>query len=143
MHVTRFFTTADGGSAFDDLDVPLTTVTTDAWGNELRFSEAFASAAVRVYEAPVGTFQDWHNAPTRQLCIMLEGVWEIGTTNGEKRRWRSGEVFMPDTVEGKGHTSEVLEGPVRMVFIPVPPHVDIRAWGTDEGDSPKQEKVHG
>ncbi len=102
---------------------------TDAWGNELRFSEAFASPAVRVYEAQPGMFQDWHNAPTRQLCIMLTGVWQIGTTDGETRRWGPGEAFMPDTVQGKGHTSEVLKGPVRMVFIPVPPEVDIKPWG--------------
>lgn len=129
MHVTRFYTTPDGGSAFEEFDLPLTTMTTDAWDNDLRFSDAFASPAVRVYEAPSETFQDWHNAPTRQLCIMLSGVWEIGTTDGEKRRWGPGEVFMPDTVEGRGHTSEVLQGPVRMVFIPVPAEVDIRAWG--------------
>ena len=74
-------------------------------------------------------FQDWHNAPTRQLCIMLTGVWQIGTTDGETRLWGPGEAFMPDTVQGKGHTSEVLKGPVRMVFIPVPPEVDIKPWG--------------
>ncbi len=129
MHVTRFYTTTDGGSAFDEFDVPLDEGRQDAWGNKLRFSEPFTSPAVRVYEAPAGTFQDWHNAPTRQLCIMLSGVWEIGTTDGKKRRWGRGEVFMPDTVEGRGHTSEVLEGPVRMVFIPVPADVDITAWG--------------
>ncbi len=129
MHVTRFYTTADGGSTFDEFDIPLDRSTTDAWGNELRFSEAFASPTVRVYEAPPRMFQDWHNAPTRQLCIMLTGVWQIGTTDGEKRRWGPGEVFMPDTVEGRGHTSEVLEGPVKMIFVPVPPEVDIKAWG--------------
>jgi hypothetical protein len=59
---------------------------------------------------------------------MLSGVWEIGTTDGQKRRWGPGEVFMPDTVEGRGHTSQVLKGPVRMIFIPVPAEVDITAW---------------
>lgn len=130
MHVTRFYTTADGGSAFDEFDLPLESSRTDAWGNELRFSEPFASPAVRVFQAPVGTFQDWHNAPTRQLCLVLQGVWEIGTTDGEKRRWGPGEVFMPDTVEGRGHTSEVIgEAAVMIVFVPVPPEVDVAAWG--------------
>ena len=86
MKVTRFFTTEDGGSAFDELDIPVVISTTDAWANELQFSEAFASPNVRIFEAPVDAFQDWHNAPTRQLCIMLEGIWEIGTTDGDKRR---------------------------------------------------------
>ncbi|SVC26568.1 uncharacterized protein METZ01_LOCUS279422, partial [marine metagenome] len=101
------------------------------WANELQFSEAFASPNVRIFEAPVDAFQDWHNAPTRQLCIMLEGIWEIGTTDGDKRRWGPGEVFMPDTVAGQGHTSRVVEGPVRMVFVPVPSEVDITSWHMD------------
>ena len=62
---------------------------------------------------------------------MLEGIWEIGTTDGDKRRWGPGEVFMPDTVAGQGHTSRVVEGPVRMVFVPVPAEVDIASWHMD------------
>jgi|TARA_Y100000310_G_scaffold345489_1_gene465569 hypothetical protein len=120
MHVTRFYTTGDGGSAFDEFDFPITTESTDAWGNKLRFSEAFACAQVRVYVAPSGAYQSWHNAPARQLCVMMQGIWEVGTTDGETRRWGAGEVFMPDTVEGRGHTSRVIEGPVQMFFLPLP-----------------------
>ena len=70
--------------------------------------------------APEGVYQSWHNAPTRQFCVMMRGIWEVGTTDGETRRWRAGEVFMPDTVEGRGHTSRVVEGPVEMFFLPLP-----------------------
>lgn len=136
MRVTRFHTTPDGGSAFDDLVVPLDHEVTDAFDNPLRFSLTFPSAAVRIFEAPVGMFQGWHNAPTRQICIMLEGIWEIGTTDGEKRRWGPGEAFLPDTVEGQGHTSEVIEGPVRMVFIPLPDELDISSWSLDPPPRP-------
>lgn len=83
VRVTRFYTTPEGGSAFDDVDIPVSLVSPDAWGNELRMSESFVSPAVRVFEAPVGAFQDWHNAPRRQLCIMMQGIWEIGTTDGQ------------------------------------------------------------
>ncbi|HJN49640.1 MAG: hypothetical protein QGI68_08715 [Pseudomonadales bacterium] len=120
MQVTRFYTTDDGGSAFDEFVFPITEEVTDAWGNALRFSKSFPCASVRVYEAPVGAFQDWHNAPARQLCVMMQGIWEVGTTDAETRHWGPGEVFMPDTVEGKGHTSRVIEGPVSMFFIPLP-----------------------
>ncbi len=122
MHVTRFYTTEDGGSAFDEFEFPITREVADAWGNTLRFSDTFACEQVRVYEAPAGTYQGWHNAPARQLCVMMQGVWEVGTTDGETRRWGPGEVFMPDTVEGKGHTSRVIEGPVQMFFLPLPDH---------------------
>ena len=132
MRVTRFYTTADGGSAFDELEIPFADPSTDAWGNALRFSVAFACPAVRVFEIAAGAFQDWHNAPRRQLCIMLQGVWEIGTTDGQKRRWGAGELFLPDDVDGKGHTSEVIEGPVRMVFVPLPDDLDIDAWRVEQ-----------
>ena len=59
---------------------------------------------------------------------MMQGIWEIGTTDGQKRRWGPGESFLPDDVDGKGHTSEVIEGPVRMVFIPLPVDLDLDAW---------------
>ena len=127
MRVTRFYTTPDGGSAFDDVDIPVSRGA-DAWGNELGTSAAFVSPAVRVFEAPAGAFQDWHNAPRRQLCIMMHGVWEIGTSDGQRRRWGPGEPFLPDDVAGKGHTSEVIEGPVRMLFVPLPDDLDLDAW---------------
>ena len=129
VRVTRFYTTPDGGSAFDEFVMPVEHEGIDQFGNRLLSSDSFLSPAIKVFRAPIGMFQDWHNAPTRQLCVMMEGIWEIGTTNGEKRRWGPGEVFMPDTVKGKGHTSEVIEGPVSMFFIPVPDEVDISVWG--------------
>ena len=51
-------------------------------------------------------------------------MWRTGMWGSQK----TGGVFLPDTVKGRGHTSEVLEGPVQMVFIPVPAEVDIRGW---------------
>ena len=120
MRVTRFHTTADGGSAFDEVDIPVSAGAPDAWGNQLASSAPFASPAVRVFEAPAGAYQNWHNAPRRQLCVMLQGVWEVGTTDGEKRRWGPGEAFLPADVDGRGHTSAVIEGPVRILFVPLP-----------------------
>ena len=128
MRVTRFYTTPEGGSAFDEVDIPVGGGNVDAWGNELKSGPVFASPAVRIFEAPASAFQDWHNAPRRQLCVMMEGIWEVGTSDGEKRRWGPGEPFLPDDVTGKGHTSEVIEGPVRMLFVPLPDDLDIDAW---------------
>lgn len=120
VRVTRFHTTTDGGSAFDEVEIPLGGGSPDAWGNYLRLSEPFASPAVRVFEAPAGAYQSWHNAPRCQLCAMLSGVWEVGTTDGETRRWGPGELFLPADVDGRGHTSTVIEGPVRILFVPLP-----------------------
>ena len=119
MRVTRFYTTSDGGSAFDEVEIPIENESLDNWGNLLKTSVRFDSSGVQVFDAPEGGFQDWHNAPRRQLCIVISGIWEIGTTDGEFRRWGPGEAFLPDDVEGKGHTSRVVEGPVRILFVPL------------------------
>lgn len=119
IRVTRFHTTSDGGSTFDEVDIPVENESIDKWGNLLRTSIRFDSSGVQVFEAPEGGFQDWHNAPRRQLCIVMSGIWEIGTTDGEIRRWGPGEAFLPDDVEGIGHTSRVVEGPVRILFVPL------------------------
>lgn len=128
FRVTRFYTTADGGSKFDEIEFPIDRTSTDAWGNVLGFSESWDSSHVRIFEVPTGAYQSWHNAPCRQLCVMFQGVWEICTTDGQRRQWRAGEAFLPDTVTGKGHTSRAIEGPVRMVFIPLPETLDIEQW---------------
>ena len=119
MLVTRFYTTSDGGSSFDEVEIPTVSESTDGWGNVLRLSASFDSKEVRVFEIEEGAFQDWHNAPRRQLCVMLTGVWEVGTTDGVSRRWGPGEMFLPDDVDGKGHTSRVIQGPVRILFVPL------------------------
>lgn len=119
MRITRFYETREGGSAFDEVEIVLGNENVDSWGNLLRTSTRFDSSGVQVFEAPVGAFQDWHNAPRRQLCIVLTGTWEIGTTDGEYRRWGPGEAFLPDDVDGTGHTSRVVEGPVRILFVPL------------------------
>ena len=59
---------------------------------------------------------------------MLSGVWEVMTADLEKRRWQPGELFLPDDVEGKGHTSKVIEGPVRILFVPLPKELDLATW---------------
>lgn len=120
MLVTRFYTTADDGSAFDQVELSIDSVSQDGWGNRLGTSDAWDSKDVRLFEVEDGAYQSWHNAPRRQLCVMLEGVWEVGTTDGELRRWGAGELFLPDDVTGKGHTSRVIEGPVKILFVPLP-----------------------
>lgn len=51
MHVTRFYTTGDGGSVVGEFEFPITLEVPDAWGNTLRFSDTFACDQERIYEA--------------------------------------------------------------------------------------------
>ena len=62
--------------------------------------------------------QGWHNAPARQIVIVLSGVLEVGTSDKQTRQWRAGEAFLDafiafatnaDYVAGLGHRIAALE----------------------------------
>ena len=128
MLVSRFFTSENGGSQYDNVEIPLASQTMDRWGNLTTMSERFTSPGVCIFEIAEGSFQDWHNAPQRQLCVVLNGVWEVETSDGERRSWKPGELFLPDDVKGKGHISRVLQGPVRILFVPFESDFDMSHW---------------
>ena len=130
MKITRFFTTEDGGSRFTEIDIPIAHAQQDADGNTLRFSNAYASANVRFAELPEGMVQTWHNAPASQIVVVLSGVLEVGTTDGQTRRWRAGEAFLADDVTGEGHTTRTVDGPVRVLFAPLPVGFSVDRWST-------------
>ena len=64
--------------------------------------------------------QDWHNAPARQIVVVLDGVIEVETTDGATLQWRTGEVFLPADVTGQGHRTRCIGGAVRLLFAPLP-----------------------
>jgi hypothetical protein len=128
MKITRFYTTEAGESRFTEIDVPIEHAQKDADGNTLRFSTAYASPNVRFAELPEGMVQSWHNAPARQIVVVLSGVLEVGTSDNQTRQWRAGEAFLADDVTGKGHTTRTVGGPVRVLFAPLPSGFVVERW---------------
>ena len=60
---------------------------------------------------------------------MLKGLLEEQTTDGEKRRWNAGEIFMAaDEPHGKGHQTRVIEGPAQLLFLRVPDDFRFQEW---------------
>ena len=128
MHVDRFYATADGGSAFEDLEISVEQFGEDAWGNKLGTAFHFDSPSVQLFEIEAGAFQDWHHAPRRQLCIVLAGIWQVRTSDGEARQWGPGMAFLPDDMTGQGHQSKVVDGPVKILFVPLPDSLDLTPY---------------
>ncbi len=50
--------------------------------------------------------RDFHNAPTRQFIILLDGEIEITTSLGAVRRFRGGEILLEEDTIGAGHKTE-------------------------------------
>jgi len=119
MRLTTFEATADGGSRFRELDVPLDEPRDDGQGHTILMSEAWASPAVRFIELPAALAQDWHHAPARQVVVVLSGTIEVETSDGATRRWSAGEAFVPADLSGRGHRTRCIGGPVRLLFAPL------------------------
>ncbi|HEV8714841.1 MAG TPA: hypothetical protein VGX03_18680 [Candidatus Binatia bacterium] len=128
MKITRFYATDAGESRFTEVDIPIEHAQQDADGNTLRFSHGYVSPDVRFAELPEGMVQGWHHAPARQIVVVLSGVLEVGTSDNQTRRWRAGEAFLADDLTGKGHTTRTVEGPVRVLFAPLPPGFVVERW---------------
>lgn len=112
MKVIRLVATEEGESRFTEFDIPIL-------GTTIRGSNGFVSSNVSLVEFPEGAESGWHRASARRIVIIISGVMEVETGDGEKRQWRAGEVFLADDVEGR-HVTREIEGPVRVVFVPFP-----------------------
>ena len=120
MKITAFVATTAGGSLFREIDVPWSITREDAFGHSIRCSAAYMSPAVQFVELPAGLDQDWHNAPARQVVVVLTGVIEVETTDGACRQWQAGETFLPADTTGRGHRTRAIGGAVRLLFAPLP-----------------------
>jgi quercetin dioxygenase-like cupin family protein len=128
MKITRFHATADGGSRFQDLEIPINEERPDGFGFVIRQSNAWPSASIRFITLPAGLDQSWHHAPARQIVAILSGILEVGTSDGEKRRCGAGQIFVADDLTGKGHVTKVIEGPAHVMFVQLPPNIDFERW---------------
>jgi hypothetical protein len=119
MKITRFVATEDGGSRFEEFDIPLDNERQGAGGYTLMSSEMFSSDAVCFVSLPADLDQDWHQAPARQLVQLITGAVEVTTTDGDVRRWHGGDLFMAADVSGQGHKTRVVDGPAIVMFVPL------------------------
>jgi quercetin dioxygenase-like cupin family protein len=60
------------------------------------------------FQIPAGWFGDWHPAPKKQFFCCLQGAIEIVAGDGEKRVFKTGDVFLLEDTKGKGHTTRVV-----------------------------------
>ena len=128
MRITRFLATPDGGSHFEEIDIPITNERQDAEGNTLLLSNTYTSPGVCFVDLPEGLDQDWHQAPTRQIVVVLSGRLEVTTTDNRVRQWSTGEAFIASDVAGQGHKTRTIDGPARVMFAPLPDSFVMENW---------------
>jgi quercetin dioxygenase-like cupin family protein len=67
-----------------------------------------AASQLIFFQIPQGWFGDWHPAPKKQYFCCLKGAIEITAGDGEKRTFQTGDVFLLEDTQGKGHTTRVI-----------------------------------
>jgi hypothetical protein len=110
-----------GGSRFEELDVPQITTANAENVPPLLVSEALAAKAVVFVTVPADVREiEPHPAPRRQLVVVLDGQFEIGTTDGDKRTLNPGMIALVEDIEGRGHTTSVRSaGTATFLAIPL------------------------
>ena len=78
-----------------------------------------ATSVIFVDTAELPEVWEPHRAPRRQLVVVLEGVLEVETSDGQVERRGPGAVALAADVEGVGHISRVIEAPARFLMIPL------------------------
>ena len=115
MKITRVYADAGGDSHFDELVIALE----DA-GEIGRLSQRHPVSALVFRENDADYDYDWHCAPARQYIVLLDGHVEIETSDGDKRRFRGGDIVLVEDVTGRGHrTRSVDNHPRRSLFITI------------------------
>lgn len=116
MKITRIYTTPDGESHFEDVEVSLR----DA-GAIGALSDAVPAREVIFRETAPDYDYGWHPAPQRQYIVLLDGHIEIETSDGETRRFQGGDVLLLEDTRGKGHRTRTTDGRRRRsVFVALP-----------------------
>ena len=94
MAIYRIYPGNDGESHIEEMNL----------SEHPELSELTNLSEVRVQEFDGTRKRDFNPLPERRLIIHLSGEVEIGTTDGSKQVFRSGDIRLMEDVTGRGHS---------------------------------------
>src|SRR5258706_1675864 len=104
---TRLYSDASGQSHFENLDIELSVNDFASSAPPLYLSFLTNAARFGFFGAPAGWQSDWHPSPARNFFVIISGEWEVTASDGETRRFGSGDVLLCEDISGPGHKSRV------------------------------------
>ena len=108
MKITQIACNQEGESFFEDLQIDV-----QDQGLIGKLSQDFTVKSLVFRENPPGYEYSWHTAPRRQYIVLLAGAISIEVSQGEIRKFYSGDVFIVADTTGKGHKSKSIDGKAR------------------------------
>ena len=110
----QVYATADGETHFRDVKVPLTSIATAPPARPVAQSELQPATTIRHAVLPAGwgiydrDHNIFHAASSERFVTMRRGVAWIKTSDGEARRFQSGDIVeVLDVAPSKGHIAWV------------------------------------
>jgi quercetin dioxygenase-like cupin family protein len=104
----RIVATSDGGSRFVDGGVDLVDGDFAPPAPPLGLGPVAGARSVRYIGAPPGWDSPPHPAPARQWVVMVRGMVEAATSDGEVRRFGPGMAVLLEDTTGAGHRTRIV-----------------------------------
>lgn len=125
MKCLRIYSTPDGESHFDEIEIPTTSLQVHPDAVAFEVSAKYPASRLRFTHIPAGARQvDFHTVPERVLTVRLNGPAEYQTSDGEVRHVPAGGFVLFEDVEGKGHKSVHSPHEQTVLWISLPQGLD-------------------
>ena len=130
MKLLRIYSSPDGESHFDEIEVPQPPAAVFSGEDPLHVSSKYGTTGMQFITVPAGIGEvGRHNPPERLFGIVLSGFMELETSDGAVHRLSPGRVVLVEDTRGKGHIARCSHG-VIVAFIAAPAEVSgyVRGW---------------
>jgi hypothetical protein len=125
MKCRRVYSTPDGESHFDEIEIPTTSLLVHPDAVAFDVSAKYPASRLRFTHIPAGARQvDFHTVPERVLTVRLDGSAEYQTSDGEVRHVPAGGFVLFEDVEGEGHKSVHSPQEQTVLWISLPQGLD-------------------
>jgi hypothetical protein len=116
---SKVIVTDDGGSAFEDAQIPLSRQLVAQGTSPMRVGALESASGARFLQTD-GFDSERHPAPREQWVIVLRGAIDVEVSTGDRRRFEPGDLLLVADTTGIGHaTSAVGDPPLEGLFIPL------------------------
>jgi hypothetical protein len=125
MKCLRIYSTADGESHFDEVEIPTSSRQIHPGVAAFEVSAKYAATRISFARIPPGVGQvDWHTVPERVLTVRLDGSAEYRTSDGDERHVPPGGFILFEDTHGKGHKSRHSPHEQTVIWISLPDGLD-------------------
>jgi hypothetical protein len=125
MKCLRIYSTADGESHFDEVEIPTSSRQVHPNAAAFEVSANYEATRIRFTRIPSGAGQvDWHTVPERVLTVRLDGSADYQTSDGDERRVPAGSFVLFEDTHGRGHKSRHSSEEQTVIWISLPCGLD-------------------